>query len=262
MLRVASKSVVRAQTQKTAIRHQCFVNSLWHPTAIRYLCSQWEQLHLLCCLLPAARQWKLEWSPLVHWLQRWWLCWPRESYLHSWPPWLLSEGCPLPMVPERLAPCPPSWGCCRSELLPSAMAVGGSPVTMMLLMRAAASSRSTGFVSGFRRFSITRRPRNSSPDSASSLGRKKETWLCFPGTRLSSGCIAGKAVLSWKYVHSNIKHNWHELGTSTAQQASTFQQPVPAMQSPRRTCTAKVNAESGRLRLAGTHIQYSFLSQS
>lgn len=55
--------------------------------------------------------------------------------------------------------------------------LGDLPVTMTLLMRAAASCCNTGFVSCFRLFSITRRPKNSSSDSAPSLGARKETHI-------------------------------------------------------------------------------------
>lgn len=154
------------------------------------------------------------------------------------------------------------WGCWRSEPFLRCscspwLELGDSPVTMTLLMRAAASSRSTGFVSCFRRFSITRRPRNTSPDSASSLGARTETQvlLCSAGNRL------GYAV----------KCNWHKF---SAQQAPAFLQlqpshGSPALRSPGRSSPAKVCAGRGKrsagpgwLKPAGYSIQYGFLSQS
>lgn len=70
----------------------------------------------------------------------------------------------------------------------------GLPVTMTLRMRAAASSRSTGIVSCFRRFSMTRRPRNTSPDSASSLGARTETHVLFPMGGTESETLPGVFV--------------------------------------------------------------------
>lgn len=152
----------------------------------------------------------------------------------------------------------------------------GLPVTITLLMQAAASSCSTGFISCFRRLSITRRPRNTSPDSASSLGARTETHVLFPmsGTereRLSLWFLFNrKAIFGGKHASSAGKHDCYEFKASSAQQAPTFLQLQPSRWSLGRSNTAETHVQgdgqgfagTGCLKPANYSIQNYFLLQS
>lgn len=126
--------------------------------------------------------------------------------------------------------------------------LGDLPVTMTFLMWAAASSRSTGFVSCFRRFSITRRPRNSSPDSASSLGARTETHMLFPMDSTESKTLPAifvqwKSHARWETQLLQVQHK--KCSTSIKITAASAKLLICSIAISRKECSRDVCAERG-----------------